>query len=221
MLVQKTKRPCCKKKKKAPRVSKKKHCVPKKKCCKKIPPCCRRPCKRKKRPCPSNCKITVRKIKRPVTVVADQLDIRNLNAQKDSIQIFGTDSTQIIPILTDHEGRIIVSPNSSAIVFEEEAFLNLQVSDQVTDLPLQDTTTKTVMSYAVINRGTSPAIVRTEISPNASDFSLDQQEVVQPNSVQVIVPNRFLKWTRLSISTVKGTDPTQVDVYFQSQTLGN
>ncbi|WP_282938420.1 DUF6385 domain-containing protein [Paenibacillus sp. RC67] len=217
MLVQKTKRHCFKKKKKAP----KKHCTPKKKCCKKVQPHCHHRCKRKKPPCPCDCTVTVRKIKRPVTVIADKLDIRDLNAQKDSVQIFGTDSTQIIPVLTDHEGRIIVSPNSSNIVFEEEAFLNLQVSDQFTDLPLQDTTTKTVMSYAVINRGTSPAIVRTEISPNSSDFSLDQQDVVQPNSVRVFVPNRFLKWTRLSISTEKGTVPTQVDVYFQSQTIGS
>ncbi|WP_028551401.1 DUF6385 domain-containing protein [Paenibacillus sp. UNC451MF] len=219
MLAQKTELHGCKKKKSVPRL-KKTRCSSKKKCCKKAK-LRRHRCVPKKRHSRCHRSITVRKIEKPVTVIADQLDTRDLSAKKDSVQIFGTDSTQIIPILTDKEGRIIVSSNTSNIVFEEESYLNLQVSNRSMNLPPQDTTTKLVMSYAVINRGTSPVVVRTEISPNSSDFSLDQQEVVRPNSVRVFVPNRFLKWTRLSISTEQGTEPTQVDVYFQSQTIGS
>ncbi|WP_157091303.1 DUF6385 domain-containing protein [Paenibacillus antarcticus] len=119
-------------------------------------------------------------------------------------------------------GRLeVISSSSTSTIFMEEEFLNINVSHAITSLPAQDSRTKSMTSYAVANRGDEPIIVRVEISPNALDYAKDMQETVPPQSMRVFVPNRFLKWTRLSINTEASTSASIVDVYFQSQTTGS
>jgi len=208
-------------------VCKKKSMPPNKKKCPRIPKC-HPDHKRNKLKCRRIPLVNVGVIKKPVKilnpvrVVAKKLDIRNLTPVRDKVEIFGTDGGQIRPILTDPYGRLEIVPTPGVYtVFDEEKFLNWNVTDQLTPLPLQDTATRTMVSYAVINRGENPAIVRTEISPNSVDFAIDRQDTVPPNSVRVLVPNQFLKWTRLSVSAEEAGNPTLLDVYFQSQTWGS
>ncbi|KIL39946.1 hypothetical protein SD70_17185 [Gordoniibacillus kamchatkensis] len=139
------------------------------------------------------------------------------------MQIIGTDRHRPRPIMTDSDGRLVtvtIPSRRSRILFQEEAFLGLDVTGEILSLPMQNTATKSAVSYAVINRGDYPTLVMAEISPNSIDFSVDQQEVIAPQSMRVIVPNRFLKWTRLSLTAEDGQGPTQIDVYYQSQTVG-
>lgn len=166
--------------------------------------------------------LITRKIKQPVQVVSDHLNIRNLDPKSDKVEIFGFDGNKLKAVRTDHDGRLeVVAAPSINTLFNEETFLNLSVTNQLMALPVQNTATKTVTSYAVINRGSNPAIVRAEISPNSIDFVTDQEDVVPPKSMKVFVPNRFMKWTRLSLSTGMTQDSTEIDVYFQAQTTGN
>jgi hypothetical protein len=162
------------------------------------------------------------RIVRPIQVVAKDLDIRNLNPTRDKIEIFGSNGQELVPIRTDAMGRLeVISSSSTSTIFMEEEFLNINVSHAITSLPAQDSRTKSMTSYAVANRGDEPIIVRVEISPNALDYAKDMQETVPPQSMRVFVPNRFLKWTRLSINTEASTSASIVDVYFQSQTTGS
>jgi len=162
------------------------------------------------------------RIVRPVRVVAKDLDIRNLNPVRDKVEIFGSDGQEPLPIRTDAMGRLeVISSSSTSTIFMEEEFLNINVSHATTSLPAQDSRTKSMTSYAVANRGDEPIIVRVEISPNALDYAKDMQETVPPQSMRVFVPNRFLKWTRVSINTETPTSASIVDVYFQSQTTGS
>ncbi|MEC0094291.1 DUF6385 domain-containing protein [Paenibacillus macquariensis] len=162
------------------------------------------------------------RIVRPVRVVAKDLDIRNLNPVRDKVEIFGSDGQELLPIRTDAMGRLeVISSSSTSTIFMEEEFLNVNVSHATTSLPAQDSRTKSMTSYAVANRGDEPIIVRVEISPNALDYAKDMQETVPPQSMRVFVPNRFLKWTRVSINTETPTSASIVDVYFQSQTTGS
>lgn len=107
----------------------------------------------------------------------------------------------------------------SILFFSEEKFLDFLVTNQLIPLPQQDTSTKTMTSYAVINQGENPAIIRTEISPNSIDFAIDREDIVPPNTMRVFVPNRFLKRIRLLVSTEEVGSTTFLDVYFQSQTI--
>ncbi|OAB40040.1 hypothetical protein PMSD_03060 [Paenibacillus macquariensis subsp. defensor] len=162
------------------------------------------------------------RIVRPVRVVAKDLDIRNLNPVRDKVEIFGSDGQELLPIRTDAMGRLeVISSSSTSTIFMEEEFLNVNVSHATTSLPAQDSRIKSMTSYAVVNRGDEPIIVRVEISPNALDYAKDMQETVPPQSMRVFVPNRFLKWTRVSINTETSTSASIVDVYFQSQTTGS
>lgn len=191
---------------------------------------CKRNTSPKKKKCPARHKrkrtrshcINVCKIKKPVKVVSKDFDIRNLTPTRDKVEIFGTDGDQLKAIRTDEIGRLEVVPAPSVnTIFIEEKFLNFNVTDQFTPLPQQDTSTKTMTSYAVINRGENSAIIRTEISPNSIDFVIDQEDIVPPNAMRVFVPNRFLKWTRLLVCTEEAGSTTFLDVYFQSQTMAS
>ncbi|OPH61209.1 hypothetical protein BC351_14780 [Paenibacillus ferrarius] len=180
--------------------------------------------KRKKTGLPCDQPNNIITLHQPVQVSSNQLDIRNLTPKSDKVEIFGNDGNEVRAVRTDPNGRleVVVSPTNNTL-FIEESFLNLKVTEHLLALPVQNTSTITMNSYAVINRGEVPAIVCAEISPNSVDFIKDCEDIVPPKSMKVFVLNRFLKWTRLILATdtTCGQGPTEVDVYFQAQTTIN
>ncbi|MNO75547.1 hypothetical protein D3C76_665990 [compost metagenome] len=113
--------------------------------------------------------------------------------------------------------RVCISP-----LFSEQQFIGIPVSGSSTRtlLPWQKSGTKTMISYAVKNQGDHPVSVRLEISPNSLDSFIDSEEIVASKEMRVLVPNRFLKWTRISASTLHSTGLGKIDVYVQAQSLG-
>ena len=101
--------------------------------------------------------------------------------------------------------------------FRETRYAGVAVRNDWERLPAQNTSVQSTYSYAVVNRGDVPAIVQVQISPNAVDYANDIRDEVQPGSTLVIVPTRFLKYTRLCAKTVQPERNTTLDVYFQSQ----
>jgi hypothetical protein len=107
-----------------------------------------------------------------------------------------------------------------AIRFIGKRICDLAISDQVCRLPRQNTSQLNVYSYAVVNRGGEPILARVEVSPNSKNFAFDRDATVQPGQTVVIVPTRFLKYTRITLQTVEGAaSESKCDVYFQAQTL--
>ena len=104
-----------------------------------------------------------------------------------------------------------------ATLFTEQLYKNIMTHDDWEPVPGQDTSIKSVYSYAIVNRGNNAAEVKIEISPNGTNFASDVQESVPPHSTKVVVPIRFLKYTRLSLKSEASGKPTSVDVYFQAQ----
>ncbi|MEZ0536523.1 DUF6385 domain-containing protein [Caldicellulosiruptoraceae bacterium PP1] len=51
-----------------------------------------------------------------VTATATDLDIRNLSNTQDSVQIYGTDGTTNKPILTDTDGKIVISSTGTLTI---------------------------------------------------------------------------------------------------------
>lgn len=105
----------------------------------------------------------------------------------------------------------------SATLFTEQLYAGIPAHDEWEPVPVQDTSLKSVYSYAIINRGSNAAEVKIEISPNEINFISDLQESVAPSSTKVIIPIRFMKYTRVSVKSQETGQPTSVDVYFQAQ----
>ncbi|MCF8567613.1 DUF6385 domain-containing protein [Alicyclobacillus tolerans] len=158
---------------------------------------------------------------KPVRVKANNLDIRSLNTNRDSVEIYGQYGYQKLPVAVDNLGRleVITKGGIPSVVFSEQTFSGLVITNKPTLLPLQDTSTQTVYTYSVINLGSASLDAILEVSPDGNHFTLDLQKQVAPNETIVLVPNYFLKYTRLSLQTTSSSAVTTTDVYFQSQTL--
>lgn len=175
-----------------------------------------------KRDCKDISNIVVKKILQTVRVKGHRFDIRSLQAKRDSIQIFGFDGKNVKPVRTDFRGRVeVVQPRPfPSRIFHEEKFLNIITQDDWVVLKHQNTSTQVTYSYAIVNKGNYPAIVRVEVSPNSIDFATDREEDVHAHSTIVMVPTRFLRYTRISVRSKQPGNQTTLDIYFQSQSIG-
>ncbi|MFC4779399.1 DUF6385 domain-containing protein [Paenibacillus sp. GCM10023252] len=95
--------------------------------------------------------------------------------------------------------------------------MRVPVTDQLLPLPAQDTSRAAVYSYAVINTGQHPVRVKLEITPNGTDYALDVEGIVAPGETEVIVPSKFLKYTRVAVCTTEPGQTAVLSVYYQAQ----
>ncbi|TVX88215.1 DUF6385 domain-containing protein [Paenibacillus agilis] len=86
-------------------------------------------------------------------------------------------------------------------------------------LPAQDTSVASVISYAIRNQGSVPLTAELEISPNGIDYAKDTTLTIEPQTMKVAVPLRFLKWMRLKLLIADG-ESGAADVYYQTQSIG-
>lgn len=103
--------------------------------------------------------------------------------------------------------------------FTEHTYTGAETGQGEQALPPQDTSSLSMYSYGVVNRGQHPAIVQIQVSPNAVDYAVDSQEVIEGGQTKALVPLRFLHYTRLVLLPVNPTQPTRLDVYFQAQRM--
>ncbi|WP_053373706.1 DUF6385 domain-containing protein [Paenibacillus sp. FJAT-27812] len=105
--------------------------------------------------------------------------------------------------------------------FQESSSLNLPTVDAFTPLPAVTTSVFGTYSFFVYNRGpgTNAVDARVEISANGTNWYDDVDTVtgVAVGSVDVLVPQRFLKYTRLSYRSSAAGLPTTIDAYFNGQ----
>jgi hypothetical protein len=96
----------------------------------------------------------------------------------------------------------------------------LTVTPELCSLPPQNTSRLTVYSYAIVNRSHEPIRAQVEVSPDRQHFAFDRDITVKPGQTAVLVPTRFLKYTRISVQTVQDQDSSaECDVFFQAQTF--
>ena len=164
--------------------------------------------------------VIVKKALTPIRVKAHHFDIRHLNARHDSVDIYGQNDGCKLPVKVDREGRleVITKGPMPSVVFSEEAFVGITITDIPAALPFQTTSNKTVYTYSVVNSGPDSISANVEVSPDGSHFVFDSHQQIDPNETAVLVPNYFLKYTRLSLQTTSTSAITTADVYFQAQT---
>ncbi|WFR63981.1 DUF6385 domain-containing protein [Paenibacillus amylolyticus] len=62
--------------------------------------------------------------------------------------------------------------------FTEHTYVGAETSSSMYSLPAQDTSSLSMYTYGIVNRGKHPALVQIQISPNALDYAVDSQEVI-------------------------------------------
>ncbi|UOF88805.1 DUF6385 domain-containing protein [Fodinisporobacter ferrooxydans] len=172
--------------------------------------------------------VTVKKIEQPITVkkieqqvkvkkIEQQVDIRPLNPSEDGITIFG--SNPELPVMTDDEGRLIFSGEVKfpPVTFTQNVFTGLLSEDLPQLLPSQDVSIQTTFSYAIINRSPNPVLVQLEISPNDTDYTVDSEMTIDGQTMKILTPLRFLKYSRIAYLSAESGKHASFDVYYQAQ----
>ncbi|TYP79878.1 DUF6385 domain-containing protein [Paenibacillus methanolicus] len=107
-----------------------------------------------------------------------------------------------------------------AVRFIDKCIRGLAVTDDPLLLPAQNTSRLTVYSYAIVNRGKEPVRVRVDVGPNLTNYASDREMQVPAGQTVVLVPTRFLKYTRIVLQAHEDHDAAvRCDVYFQAQTM--
>lgn len=164
----------------------------------------------------------VKKIVKALPLKARCHHLRRITAKNDSIQMYGFDGTKARPIHVDSDGRIEVVTQGPipSRVFHEQIFHNVPTENDWVPLPAQDTSTQITYSYAIVNRGDQPALVRLEIGPNTTDFAIDREGTAAADSTLIMAPTRFLHFTRIAVKAQNPGNFTELDIYFQAQSVG-
>ncbi|MGN7414889.1 DUF6385 domain-containing protein, partial [Paenibacillus sp. SAF-068] len=105
--------------------------------------------------------------------------------------------------------------------FQESQLISTPTANTFTALPAVTTSVFGTYSFFVYNRGPGVNRVdaRVEISANGSNWYTDVTTVtgILSGSVDVLVPQRFLKYTRLSYRSSLVGAPSTIDVFFNGQ----
>ncbi|OMF84410.1 hypothetical protein BK144_30085 [Paenibacillus sp. FSL R7-0273] len=103
--------------------------------------------------------------------------------------------------------------------FIEQATLAIPTADAYTPLPANTTSVLGTYSYFVLNTGANPVNTRVEISADGTNYFVDTtgDNPLPAGSVDVIVPARFLKYTRLSYQSATPGAASAINVIFDAQ----
>lgn len=108
----------------------------------------------------------------------------------------------------------------SRVKTSERAFKNIITQDEWISLPSQRTSKLTTYSYAIVNRGSHAANIKIQVSPDAKNFADDNQITVEGGKTGVIVPMRYLFFTRITVQSNNPGESSKLDIYFQGQSTG-
>ncbi|WP_244533506.1 DUF6385 domain-containing protein, partial [Paenibacillus sp. 453mf] len=104
--------------------------------------------------------------------------------------------------------------------FTETQVLSIPTADAFTPLGPVSTSVFGTYSFFVYNAGPANSVdARVEISANGTNWFADVDTVtgIAAGSVDVLVPQRFLKYTRLAYRSSTPGAATTIDVFFNGQ----
>jgi len=133
----------------------------------------------------------------PVTVQANvNADIRNLTPTRDRVQIFGSSQA---PLATSICGRAQVEISGHGF---HESLEEVTATQTLSSTTIRDVSTLPRFSFAIYNSGTESAYVQAELSPDGIHWAGEGHQLeVNPGKLIIIVPENFLRYTRLSYGT--------------------
>ncbi|WP_246067660.1 DUF6385 domain-containing protein, partial [Paenibacillus koleovorans] len=103
--------------------------------------------------------------------------------------------------------------------FVESSTAGIPTTTAYSALPAVNTSTLGTYSFFINNTGANRADTRVEISADGTNWFSDVTSVtgVASGSVDVLVPVRFLKYTRLAYRSSAPGNDTTLDVFFNAQ----
>ncbi|MEW6661111.1 MAG: DUF6385 domain-containing protein [Bacillota bacterium] len=167
---------------------------------------------------------TIQEIVKPVRVKLDapiqanikasiDADIRNLSYQRDTVRIYGSQSGAPLKTNPDGQAQVEIAGNSFTSVTQAVTTgdsLNRTASYNVSKLK--------VYSFAVLNTGAKPAIVKIYLSPDGINWIADGPELTQaPGKMEVLVAKYFLHYAAVGYRSAAAGEPTTLTVWFQAQ----
>ncbi|AZO93807.1 hypothetical protein GM661_01530 [Iocasia frigidifontis] len=162
--------------------------------------------------------LRIRSISDAISVdMTGTVDIRDLTASSDSIEIYGFDGTNIQRIQTDTEGNI--RTHLTARDFSELTETGLVSTDAFTFSEPRDNSEFTTYSFAVYNSGATNSIdARLEVSADTDQWYADTAaRSISAASVDVFFPASFLKYTRVAYRSTDAGNASSLDIFFQAQ----
>jgi hypothetical protein len=103
--------------------------------------------------------------------------------------------------------------------FMEQETLGITTADALTSLPAVTTSVLGTYSFFVYNSGTNPVNTQVEVSADGTHYLVDTtgSNPLASGSVDVLVPSRFLKYTRLSYNSATPGSATSINVIVNAQ----
>ncbi|WP_020425792.1 DUF6385 domain-containing protein, partial [Paenibacillus riograndensis] len=103
--------------------------------------------------------------------------------------------------------------------FIELATTGITTADAFTPLPANTTSVLGTYSYFIVNTGANPVNTQVEISADGTNYFVDTtgDNPLPAGSVDVIVPSRFLKYTRLAYQSATPGAASTLNVIFDAQ----
>lgn len=149
-------------------------------------------------------------LKIPVTVQANvNADIRNLTPTRDKVQIFGSSQA---PLATSICGRAQVEISGHGF---QESLEDVTANQTMSSTTARDVSALPRFSFAVYNFGTESAHVQAELSPDGVHWAGDGNQLeVGPGKLVIVIPEKFLRYTRLSY---KAEGLTTLRIWVQAQ----
>ncbi|EIJ78035.1 hypothetical protein PB1_10734 [Bacillus methanolicus PB1] len=137
----------------------------------------------------------------------------------------GTVSNILGGTITNVLGATITAGTLSSVTaisqksFFEQETLGITTADAFTPLSPVTTSVLGTYSFFVYNSGTNPVNTRVEVSADGTHYFVDTVSIdpLAAGSVDVLVPARFLKYTRLSYSSATPGSPSTIDVIVNAQ----
>lgn len=139
----------------------------------------------------------------------------------EKVQIFGTDGKHIIPILTDSEGRLIISADIICvpISYKEVVIKNITTANNFQFTQPFDISKNTITSFIIYNNSVVNSVtIQLQDSPDDVSYQLDLPEmIIGPKSFKIFTPTRFIRYQRIAYRSTNLNKPTVIDVFYQAQ----
>lgn len=136
-------------------------------------------------------------------------DVRNLNPNRDKVQIYGSHH---VPIATSMSGRVQVEINGLGFY---ESFEEVTAGKNMASTITRDISALSRCSFAVWNCGEHLAYVQAELSPDGIHWTEEgEPKEIGLRKLVIVSLNHFLRYTRL---TYRAEELTGLRIWVQAQ----
>lgn len=148
-----------------------------------------------------------------VSVTVTDLDIRDLAYTQDTVRIYGSET---YPLATTTGWLNIF--NRSRYVAESSAFTVTGSSSEYNGILEFDVSDKSVVSFAVHNKGAAEISIKVEVSPDSTLWITDSSAfTLTGNAATIFTPKYFLKYARIAYAALTDGSAFTFDAWYQAQ----